>query len=253
MEQLQSQLLLIEQVIIGGVIAFGLAYLVKEVGVLFTYLKTKTSLIKDEKVRKIVDSTLDAVDKLVIKNITNADVNLKPIILQSIADGKVTPDEINSLLDVVKNNTLRQLSEDSIKVLNNSLGDVDSYLESTIEDKLATLKLDPTSAVSKTILPEKSVVSITTTDLTNQLNQLQVERDNLQNQVNGISYDKASIEQINVQLAQQLSNLQIEKDTVQSKYDVIVNAVTSTPIVDNSIQNTNNVNTLGTVVGTVIQ
>jgi len=225
MEQLQSQLLLIEQVIIGGAIAFGLAYLLKEVGVLFAYLKTKTALIKDEKVRKIVDSTLDAVDKLVIKNITNADVNLKPIILQSIADGKVTPDEINSLLDVVKNNILRQLSEDSIKVLNNSLGDVDSYLESTIEDKLATLKIDPTSAVSKTILPEKSVVVIDTTELTNQLNQLQADKDNLQNQVNGITYDKASIEQANTQLVNEKSQLTQQVSDLQSKLDIINNAI----------------------------
>jgi len=188
--------------------------------VLFAYLKTKTALIKDEKVRKIVDSTLDAVDKLVIKNITNADVNLKPIILQSIADGKVTPDEINSLLDVVKNNILRQLSEDSIKVLNNSLGDVDSYLESTIEDKLATLKIDPTSAVSKTILPEKSVVVIDTTELTNQLNQLQADKDNLQNQVNGITYEQANTQLVNEksQLTQQVSDL-------QSKLDIINNAI----------------------------
>lgn len=228
MEQLQSQLLLIEQVIIGGAIAFGLAYLLKEVGVLFTYLKTKTSLIKDEKVRKIVDSTLDAVDKLVIKNITNADVNLKPIILQSIADGKVTPDEINSLLNIVKNNTLRQLSDDSIKVLNDSLGDVDSYLESTIEDKLATLKLDPTSAVSKTILPEKSVVVVDTTELINANIQLQADKDSLSKQLVQLQEAKRQSDLSWQEMANQISVLSNDKQALQSKLDSITQVVQPT-------------------------
>jgi chaperonin cofactor prefoldin len=233
MEQLQNQLLLIEQVIIGGAIAFGLAYLLKEVGVLFTYLKTKTSLIKDEKVRKIVDSTLDAVDKLVIKNITNVDVTLKPVILQSIADGKVTPDEINKLLEIVKNNTIKQLSDDSLKVLNDSLGDVDLYLESTIEDKLATLKIDPTSAVSKTILPEKSVVVVDTSILTNQINQLQSDKDVLIQQISQVTSDKTNVEQANAQLSNQVDSLnaqvsQVEADKkiLQDKLSSITNTLT---------------------------
>ena len=156
MEQLQGQAIQTLQIVLGAVIsilgALAIVYLKKG----FEYLTTKTTLIKDEGSRKILDSTLEALDALLVTNITSAENTLKPIILQSIADGKVTTDELESLKITVMNNTLKQLGDEATKLLNNSLGDTNSYLENRIEAILADLKIDETSSVSKTVIETKT-------------------------------------------------------------------------------------------------
>ena len=156
MEQLQGQAIQTLQIVLGAVIsilgALAIVYLKKG----FEYLTTKTTLIKDEGSRKILDSTLNALDTLLVTNITSAENTLKPIILQSIADGKVTTDELESLKITVMNNTLKQLGDEARKLLNNSLGDTNSYLENRIEAILADLKIDETSSVSKTVIETKT-------------------------------------------------------------------------------------------------
>ena len=156
MEQLQGQAIQTLQIVLGAVIsilgALAIVYLKKG----FEYLTTKTTLIKDEGSRKILDSTLEALDALLVTNITSAENTLKPIILQSIADGKVTTDELESLKITVMNNTLKQLGDEATKLLNNSLGDTNSYLENRLEAVLSNLKIDETSSVSKTVIETKT-------------------------------------------------------------------------------------------------
>ena len=228
MENLQQQTSQLLQIIIGGLFSalLGLAVVYAKKG--FAYLKLKSNSIEDTEARAVVQKALDNLDNVLVTNITSADSTLKPIILKDIADGKVTKDELNSLADTVMNNTLKQLGNDSLDVLNGALGDTNGYIENRIEKILADLKVDNTSSVTKTVIPEIPQDIKDNTELKNKLNQVQVKRDSLQNQVNGIAYDKASIEQVNSQLTNQVQDLQAQiqqlvadKQTVQAKLDSI--------------------------------
>ena len=57
-----------------------------------------------------------------------------------IEDGKIEKDELKKLAQDVKENVLNQLGDDSLAILNDTLGDVNGYLEARIEEKLAEIK-----------------------------------------------------------------------------------------------------------------
>lgn len=116
----------------------------------FAYLRSKTSLIKDENAKNIVDDTLDNLEKLINTNIVSIDATAKPIIIEGIKDGKLTKDELNTLAITVKKNVLDQMSDDSLALLNDTLKNVDSYIANKIEAQLSILKSDPNSPVTKT-------------------------------------------------------------------------------------------------------
>ena len=107
---------------------------------LFGYLRSKTSLIKDQQAKQIVDNTIDKVEKLINANIIKTENVSKPIMVQALQDGKIEKAELVKLRDEVRENVLSQLSQDSIDVLNDSLVDVEKYIDTKIESQLAILK-----------------------------------------------------------------------------------------------------------------
>lgn len=107
---------------------------------LFSYLRSKTSLIKDQQAKQIVDNTIEKVEKLINDNIIKVEHTSKPIMVQALQDGKIQKDELVKLRDEVKNEVLNQLEEDSLDVLNESLADLNKYIEVKIESQLAILK-----------------------------------------------------------------------------------------------------------------
>jgi hypothetical protein len=129
------------------------------------YLDTKTEAIDNENVRTLAKETIDVIDKLVTNEVTNADITLKPAIIQAISDGKVTTDELTNLKETVKDKVLTQLTEDSKNAVSTTISNLDTYLDSTVETILGQLKLDPTSPVSKTIIPEVTIEESKDTNL----------------------------------------------------------------------------------------
>ena len=107
---------------------------------LFGYLRSKTSLIKDQQAKQIVDTTIDKVEKLINANIIKTENVSKPIMVQALQDGKIEKAELVKLRDEVRENVLSQLSQDSLDVLNDSLVDVEKYIDTKIESQLAILK-----------------------------------------------------------------------------------------------------------------
>ena len=107
---------------------------------LFGYLRSKTSLIKDQQAKQIVDNTIEKVEKLINANIIKTENVSKPIMVQALQDGKIEKAELVKLRDEVRENVLSQLSQDSIDVLNDSLVDVEKYIDTKIESQLAILK-----------------------------------------------------------------------------------------------------------------
>ena len=119
---------------------------------LFGYLRSKTSLIKDQQAKQIVDNTIEKVEKLINDNIIKVEHTSKPIMVQALQDGKIEKAELVKLRDEVRENVLSQLSQDSIDVLNDSLVDVEKYIDTKIESQLAILKEQEGIPVNHTII-----------------------------------------------------------------------------------------------------
>ena len=127
-------------VIIGGCLAIATAYAGLLIARATQKIKLEIEKLNDETQKKIFNDALDRVDNLLQTNIIAMENTVKKDMLASIADGKIEKAELKTLADNVKNNVLKQLGDDSLAVLNDSLGDVNGYLEVKIEEILAQIK-----------------------------------------------------------------------------------------------------------------
>ena len=127
-------------IIIGGLLAIASAYMTLFVAKATQRAKIETEKLNDERQKAIVDATLDKVDELLKTNIIALENTVKKDMLELIADGKIEKEELKKLAESVKVNVINQLGEGSIAILNETLGDVNGYLEVRIEEKLAEIK-----------------------------------------------------------------------------------------------------------------
>ena len=127
-------------IIIGGGLAVASAYTGLLVARATQKIKLEIERLNDETQKRILNDTLDRVDDLLQTNIIAMENTVKKDMLAAIEDGKVEKAELKTLANNVKNNVLKQLGNDSLEVLNNSLGDVNGYLEVKIEEILAQIK-----------------------------------------------------------------------------------------------------------------
>ena len=139
-ELLQGTVVQLLGIVIGGILAIASAYMTLFVAKATQRAKIETEKLNDERQRKIVNATLDKVDELLKTNIIALENTVKKDMLELIADGKIEKDELKKLAKNVKENVLNQLGEDSLAILNDTLGDVNGYLEARIEEKLAEIK-----------------------------------------------------------------------------------------------------------------
>ena len=139
-ELLQGTVVQLLGIVIGGILAIASAYMTLFVAKATQRAKIETEKLNDERQRKIVNATLDKVDELLKTNIIALENTVKKDMLELIADGKIEKDELKKLAKNVKENVLNQLGEDSLAILNDTLGDVNGYLEARIEEKLVEIK-----------------------------------------------------------------------------------------------------------------
>ena len=139
-ELLQNTVIQLLGIIIGGILAIASAYMTLFVAKATQKAKVETEKLNDERQRKIVNATLNKVDELLRTNIIALENTAKKDMLALIDDGKIEKDELKKLAQDVKINVLNQLGEDSLAILNDTLGDVNGYLEARIEEKLAEIK-----------------------------------------------------------------------------------------------------------------
>lgn len=139
-ELLQNTVIQLLGIIIGGILAIASAYATLFIAKATQRAKVEIEKLNDERQRKIMNVTLNKVDELLRTNIIALENTVKKDMLVLIEDGKIEKDELKKLAQDVKENVLNQLGEDSIAVLNGTLGDVNGYLEVRIEEKLAEIK-----------------------------------------------------------------------------------------------------------------
>ena len=139
-ELLQNTVIQLLGIIIGGILAIASAYATLFVAKATQKAKVEIEKLNDERQRKIINATLNKVDELLRTNIIALENTVKKDMLALIDDGKIEKDELKKLAQDVKINVLNQLGEDSLAILNDTLGDVNGYLEVRIEEKLAEIK-----------------------------------------------------------------------------------------------------------------
>lgn len=217
MEQLQMGTTMLEQLIVGFIVSAAFVYALKGVKAVINYLKSKESLIQDEKARKLFDNALNDVSNLITTNITSAEATLKPVIISDIKDGKVTKDELKSLATTVRDNVIKQLGDNLLDILNKNIGDLQGYVSNKLEEILAHLKEDPSSVVSYTVIPERTI------DNSSDLKTLQ---------------DKClELEADKVELLKANNDLETENTAIKTKLDEIIHPTTSgSENADNSVQ-----------------
>ena len=140
-ELLQDTIIQLLGIVIGGILAIASAYMTLFVAKATQKAKAETEKLNDERQRKIINATLNKVDELLKTNIIALENTVKKDMLALIDDGKIEKDELKKLAQDVKINVLNQLGEDSLAILNDTLGDVNGYLEARIEEKLAEIKV----------------------------------------------------------------------------------------------------------------
>ena len=139
-ELLQDTIIQLLGIVIGGILAIASAYATLFVAKATQKAKVEIEKLNDERQRKIANATLDKVDELLRTNIVALENTVKKDMLVLIADGKIEKEELKKLAQNVKKNVLNQLGEDSLAILNDTLGDVSGYLDVRIEEKLAEIK-----------------------------------------------------------------------------------------------------------------
>lgn len=202
-ENLQNQIIN-ELIIIAGIMS-PLMVALKKLwkSKLKEYFSTKINSITNEDLRNAAQAAYDTVKDLIPQEITNAEITLKPAILQAIADGKVDKSELCTLNSIVRDKVLSQLTDDAKNALKAKIPNINSYLESRIEDVLSALKLDPTSVVSKIVIPEidsesSAAPTISVEDhqaVVNENNQLKSQLNAIQSALNVTNSESAVIEE----------------------------------------------------------
>lgn len=125
------------------VITGGIGVISTTIAVYFNNLKVKiqaeTNKIQNEETKKLVNNALDRLNDLVITNVQSAQETLVKTIKEESKDG-YSKDDLLAVKDVVKNNILVQLSQDSKDLLASEISDLDSYVDNKIEVILAEIK-----------------------------------------------------------------------------------------------------------------
>lgn len=198
------------------------------------FVETKINTIQDTKTKDLVQCAFDRVDELLTDGITSAENTVKQDLIKQISEGKVSKDSLKQIGVDVVSNVISQLNDKTINALKEEISDVESYVNNRLETKLANLKLDTTSSVSKTTVQEPTQPVVDTTELENQLVQANNDKDSLSQQINQLQKTQNDLQNTNNQLNQTISSVQSENESLKAQLSNIQNALSG---VTNSVSN----------------
>ena len=102
-------------------------------------IKEETEKIRDEQTRALVDSAIDRLDKLIDDNVQFAQVTLVDQIKKGAVDGYDVQD-LKDVKQVVVENIYAQLTDESKKLIETEIRDLDLYVNNKIEVVLGRIK-----------------------------------------------------------------------------------------------------------------
>jgi chromosome segregation ATPase len=221
--------------ICGVVIPFGAFCYAFYHGKGYDFIKAKIGLIKDQDTRELADNAFDRIDILLDTEMSAIESTVKPQLLKDIAEGNLTKDSLKDLGVQAVKAVMQQLPNKSKELLKQEVNDLESYVNKRLEKLLGDAKLNPQSSIQKTVITEipqeekdNETLKSQNVQLTNQLQQVQADRDNLSQQLLQIQNDKSNVEQQVSQLTNQVNDLNnqnqalvTDKQALQNKFDAL--------------------------------
>ena len=139
-QQIQEALnVLLTTVITGAISVIGAL-----ISVYLNKLKDKAvasaNAIKDDSTKKLVQNAINRLNELVFTNVKAAQETLVKEIIQNAEDG-YSKEDLLAVKDIVRENILKQLSQDSKDLIAKEIANIDSYIDEKIEVVLAEIKL----------------------------------------------------------------------------------------------------------------
>lgn len=138
-QQIQESLNILMTVVITGAIGI----VTGVVSVYFNKLKAKTmaitSNVNDNSTRELLNNSLLRLNSLIEDNVKFAQVTLVDEIKKNAKDG-YSKDDLLAVKEVVKSNIVKQINEDSQKLIATEINDLNAYINNKIEIVLGELK-----------------------------------------------------------------------------------------------------------------
>jgi len=122
--------------VVSGLFAALIAIIPKGIN----FLKTKAQAIKDENLRKAVDSALSGLEIVVNTVVTSLQQTIVGNLKQASKDGKLTAEQIKSIKGKAINDINTILSDEMKDILSKNYGNLDYFIEHLIEEAVFNLK-----------------------------------------------------------------------------------------------------------------
>lgn len=142
MDQIMNQLQEGLVVIVGMLISIGVIYAVIVLQRVKDKLMKQANAIENEEQRKLLTNSIEDMHRVLTSSIVRVDATLKPAILEGIKDGKLDKSELVGLSDIVMQDVVANLKNESLEIISNNVGDVQLYIQGELEKELAKLKIE---------------------------------------------------------------------------------------------------------------
>ena len=145
--ELQSQLIQLIQIIIGGCLSIASIYAVILINKYTNIAKENLNSIQDKNAKEKLNVAMDRLNSLLVTNITNIENTLKKTLIEASKDNKLTKEDFDLLKNNVAENVISQLSNDTTDIISKEVGDINDFVNIKLEEVLANLKADSNSSV----------------------------------------------------------------------------------------------------------
>lgn len=140
MNEIQSALSTLLQTVTVAVITAVGAITVAYIGILKKQALAKIETLQDENAKKALSNAVNSVDEIITTVVTSIEQEEKQEVLKAMEDGKVTRDELTKLKDVAVDRVKQQLLPDTVKLLEQSFGDLSAYISQKVSEQVFNLK-----------------------------------------------------------------------------------------------------------------
>ena len=97
-------------------------------------------IVFNEEARKALSEAVNRVEDIVCTVVTSIEQEEKQEILKAMEDGKVNREELLNLKSVAVNRVKEQLLPDTVKLLEDSFGDITSYISQKVSQQVFAIK-----------------------------------------------------------------------------------------------------------------
>lgn len=135
----EALLQLLQNVALGVLSILG-AYIIKATREYSNKLIVQSNSIKSEEQKELVQKAINRLTELTVKTTQTAEVTLVKGIKDSTSDGKITKEDGQAMLQLVKEEVLNMATEDVKELASQEINDLDLYIEKVVEVTLAQIK-----------------------------------------------------------------------------------------------------------------